>query len=224
MEREIVLDPIEARVLGVLIEKSLTTPEQYPLSVNAATAGANQRSNRDPVLSLSDEEVASALRRLEQRYLARKVFQPNSRVEKYAHNGREALGLEAPALAVLAELLLRGPQTAGELRARASRMAPIESLDQLMAILDPLLERGLVRRLPPAPGSRADRYVQLLSPDAHPIEIEVRPAGAAEPARSPSVPSVSRLLERVEALEMEVDELRRAVQLLARRTGIKLEE
>jgi len=224
MEREIVLDPIEARVLGVLIEKSVTTPEQYPLSINAATAGANQRSNREPVLSLSDEEVGSALRRLEQRYLARKVFLPNSRVEKYAHNGKEALGLEAPALAVLAELLLRGPQTAGELRAHASRMAPIESLEQLMSILGPLLERGLARRLPPAPGSRADRYVQLLSPDAHPIEIDARPGGAAEPTLSPAVPSVSRLLERVETLEMEVDELRRHIQTLARRTGIDLEE
>src|SRR5262245_9738614 len=121
MALDILLDPIESRLFGVLIEKALTTPDQYPLSVNAAVNGANQKSNRDPVLTLEEPEVASALQRLEKKYMARLVFPGGSRVEKYCHNGKDALGLDAPALAVLAELLLRGPQSPGELRGRAGR-------------------------------------------------------------------------------------------------------
>ena len=215
MTLDIRLDPREARVFGVLVEKALTTPEQYPLSVNAATNGANQKSNRDPVLSLSEDEVAAALERLEQKYMARKVFLMNSRVEKFCHNGKDALNLDAAGLAVLAELLMRGPQTPGDLRGRASRMAPIDSLDQLATILSTLIERGYVQRLPPLPGSRAERYVQLLSPDLHPLE----PAGSAyaggsSPAATP--PSTSTALAaRVATLEAEVERLREQVRLLS---------
>src|SRR5512143_617123 len=173
MPLETKLDRIEARVFGVLIEKALTTPDQYPLTLNGATNGCNQKSNRDPVLALDEMDVDAALRRLEQKYLARRVFPGNSRVEKFVHNGKDALGLDAPALAVLAELLMRGPQTPGDLRSRANRMAPFESIDGLMNVIGALCERGLARRVAPAPGSRAERYVQLLSPDLHPLEVPV---------------------------------------------------
>ena len=220
MTLDIRLDPKEARVFGVLVEKALTTPEQYPLTVNSATNGANQKSNRDPVLSLSEDEVASALERLEQKYMARKVFPMNSRVEKFCHNGKDALNLDAAGLAVVAELLMRGPQTPGDLRGRANRMAPIESLDQLASILATLIERGYVQRLPPLPGSRAERYVQLLSPDLHPLEP---PAGAYAAgdahASRPAAPAAPELVERVAALEAEVARLREQLQALADKLG-----
>jgi uncharacterized protein YceH (UPF0502 family) len=219
MQRDIRLDPFEARLLGVLIEKALTTPEQYPLTVNAALNGANQKSNRDPVLSLEEDQVVMALERLVQKYLARKVFPGNSRVEKYCHNGKDGLGLEAPELAIMAELLMRGPQTAGELRARASRMQPIESLDQLVGILEPLIDRGFVQRAVPAPGSRAERYVQLLSPGLHPLESpQPTYAGAGPEAPGPATP-VANLAARVETLEAEVERLRQQCRALAAKLG-----
>lgn len=218
MTLDIRLDPIEARLFGVLIEKALTTPDQYPLTVNAATNGANQKSNRDPVLSLSEDEVEAALRRLEQKYMARKVFPMNSRVEKYCHNGKDALGVDAPALAVLAELLMRGPQAPGDLRARAGRMAPMRSLDELSAILTPLLERGFVQRLPPAPGERAERYAQLLSPNLHPEGSQTIRAAADEPQPQPTITApVSDLAARVAALEAEMQRLRDQVQAITER-------
>lgn len=211
MTLDIKLDPNEARVFGVLVEKALTTPEQYPLTVNAATNGANQKSNRDPVLSLSEDDVAVALQHLEEKYMARKVFPANSRVEKFCHNGKDALNLDAAGLAVLAELLMRGPQTPGDLRGRASRMAPIDTLDQLAAILTTLMERGYVERLPPLPGSRAERYVQLLSPGLHPLGP---PAGAYVATAAPrvSAPGAADLVQRVTALEAEVARLRDQLQ------------
>jgi uncharacterized protein YceH (UPF0502 family) len=219
MQRDIQLDPYEARLFGVLIEKALTTPEQYPLSINAAMSGANQKSNRDPVLSLDEEQVAMALERLVQKYLARKVFPANSRVEKYCHNGKDGLGLDTQELALLAELLMRGPQTAGELRGRATRMQPIESLERLAEILNPLIERGLVKRIPPAPGSRTERYVQLLSPDLHPLDAP-SPASAHVSDESPEVTTpVGTLAARLAALEADVERLRQQCRAFAAKLG-----
>jgi uncharacterized protein YceH (UPF0502 family) len=221
MTLDIHLDPYEARAFGVLIEKALTTPDQYPLTLNAATNGANQKSNREPVLSLSEDEVEAALQRLEKKYMARKVFPANSRVEKYCHNGKDALAVDAPELAVLAELLMRGPQTPGELRARAGRMTAIESIEQLMTILSRLIDRDLVRRLPPLPGSRAERYVQLLSPDLHPLEA---PAGAyAGATEREALPPPADLVARVAALETEVTRLREQLRTLAEKLGHTLD-
>jgi uncharacterized protein YceH (UPF0502 family) len=219
MQRDVQLDAYEARLFGVLVEKALTTPEQYPLTVNAALNGANQKSNRDPVLALEEDQVAMALERLVQKYLARKVFPGNSRVEKYCHNGKDGLGLEPAELAIIAELLVRGPQTAGELRTRASRMRLIESLDQLTSILEPLIERGFVQRLAPAPGSRAERYAQLLSPGLHRPDAPQPPhAGASLEAPGPATP-VADLAARVEALEAEVERLRQQCRTLAAKLG-----
>lgn len=209
------LDPLEARLFGVLIEKALTTPDQYPLSVNAATNGANQKANRDPVLALEMPEVEDALERLVRRALARKVYPGNSRVEKFCHSGKDALGLDAAGLAVLAELLMRGPQSPGELRVRAGRMVSIESLDQLAGMLSVLIARGFVQRLAPLPGSRAERYVQLLSPDLHPLEPA--PGAYAAGAVAPAARADTDLIARVAALEAEVRELRDTVTRLAGR-------
>lgn len=222
MENLFQLEPVEARVFGVLIEKSMTTPDQYPLSLNAAVNGCNQKSNRDPVLALDEDDVRRAIDGLIRKHLARSVFLENSRVEKYSHRGGEMLGVGAGELAVLAELLMRGPQTPGELRARAARMSDIPTLEQLGALLSSLIERGYARRVAPAPGSRAERYVQLLCPDLHPIDV-VPPAYAArgdeeEDAAPPGLGA------RVDALEREVERLRRQIELLAGRLGHALEE
>jgi uncharacterized protein YceH (UPF0502 family) len=204
METE--LDPHEARLFGVLIEKAMTTPDQYPLSINAAINGANQKSNRDPVLALEEHEVAGALMRLEKKYLARKVFPGSSRVEKYVHNGKDALNLSGASIAIMAELLLRGPQTVGELRGRAGRMIDLESLAVVEATLADLIDRGFVQRLDPSPGSRAERYVQLLSPGLHALDA---PAAATFVS-----PSGSGLTARVESLEATVADLQEQVRKL----------
>jgi uncharacterized protein YceH (UPF0502 family) len=242
-----VLDPIEARVLGVLVEKALTTPDQYPLSLNAATNGANQRSNREPVLDLLEGDVYAALQGLMRKGLAGASHPAGGRVEKYRHNGEAVLGVDTPQLAVLAELLMRGPQMPGELRGRASRMTPIATLPGLMALLAPLIERGLARRLPAQPGARAERYAQTLSPDAHPIEAApasaaplpaprapvaapaAAPREAAQPAvtRAPAAPAApaedDKLAARVAELEGEVARLKRQLRHLAWKLGEKLE-
>jgi uncharacterized protein YceH (UPF0502 family) len=212
MERSIQLDPFESRVFGVLVEKALTTPDQYPLTLNSTLLGANQKSNRDPILTLEEYQVEGALDRLIQKYLARRVFPGNSRVEKYCHNGKDGLGLDAPSLAIVAELLMRGPQTAGELRGRAGRMASIESLDQLAQLLAPLIEHGMVRSLPPAPGSRAERYAQLLCPDLHPLDAKPS-ANSSETSASPG------LAARVDTLEAEVASLREQLAQIVARLG-----
>src|SRR6185436_4047287 len=181
MTDELKLDAIEARVLGVLIEKNLTTPEQYPLSLNGATLGCNQKSNRDPVLELLESEVNAALGKLIVKGLAGSVHPMGGRVEKFRHNAEAVLKVTTPELAILAELLMRGPQQPGELRQRAGRMSPIETLPALMELLKPLIERGLVIRLDPSPGSRAERYAQRLSPTAHPVDARPKVAKVSVP-------------------------------------------
>ena len=211
------LTPTEARVLGVLIEKSTTTPEQYPLSTNALTNGANQKNNRDPVLSLTEDEVFDAVERLREKQLAVRVDTVGSRVHKYKHTAGETLRCRAGELAVLAELLLRGPQTLGELRGRAARMSPLNTLDDAKTMIRALAEHAepLVKEIPPAPGSRAERFIQLLAPDAHPID-----AAAPVPTSSAAVsPGGRGLADRVAALESEVAMLRSALQRLAAAVG-----
>lgn len=243
MTLDIQLDPIEARVFGVLVEKDLTTPDQYPLTLNYATLGCNQKSNRDPVMDLMEGDVYAALQKLIRKGLAGSVHPVGSRVEKFRHNGEAVLKIETPHIAVMAELLMRGPQQPGELRARAARMAPIETLPALMDVLKPLMESGLVVRLEPTPGSRAERYAQLLAPSAHPIEARVfSPARATTPsapsgasatvkalvaeALAPQLqgnPKSEELEKRVAGLESDVSRLRRQLDNLAWKLGEKLE-
>jgi uncharacterized protein YceH (UPF0502 family) len=142
-----VLTQVERRVLGVLVEKAKTTPDTYPLSINALVTGCNQKSNRDPILNLSETDVEEALTGAQQKGLAIKIT--GGRVVRWRHALYEAFGVDKVELAVLAELLLRGPQTEGELRARAARMEPIAELDALRAVLRPMAERRLIVYLSP---------------------------------------------------------------------------
>jgi uncharacterized protein len=143
------LSAIERRVLGVLIEKAKTTPENYPLSLNALRTGCNQKSNRAPMMQLEDDQVAEALESLRQSGAVAEI-QGGARVDKYRHLAYEWLGVDKVELAVMAELLLRGTQTVGELRGRAARMEPIKDLPQLQPVLDSLLAKRLIVRLTPA--------------------------------------------------------------------------
>jgi uncharacterized protein len=208
--------PAECRVLGVLIEKAQTTPAQYPLTLNALVSGANQRNNRDPVTSYGDEEILDALDGLRSKGLVREVMLSGSRVTKYRHVAREVLGVETPALVILAELLLRGPQTVGEIRSRGSRMHALESTEAVEAVLESLAarEEPLARRVAPAPGTRAPRYAQLLCPELHPTE-----GGRTPVVREAGSAGRDELADRVERLELEVAELRRTVDALAQAAG-----
>jgi uncharacterized protein YceH (UPF0502 family) len=215
--------PNEARLLGVLVEKALTTPEQYPLTLNAAVNGANQKSNRDPMLALSDDEVSEALDGLIDKELARKVFPGNSRVDKFCHTGTSTLKIEIAQLAVLAELLMRGPQSFAELRNRAGRMVPIESHERLMSLLDPLFARGMVERVPAGGGYRVERVVQCVAPGLHPLEAASAAVESSieEPAH---VPTRAALAERIETLASSVARLERQLRRLAETLGEQLEE
>lgn len=217
------LTPLEARLLGVLIEKATTTPEQYPLSLNALTNGCNQKNNRSPVMSISDDDAFAAVEGLREKQLAVRVDQVGSRVHKYKHMASETLRCSAGQLAVLAELLMRGPQTLGELRGRASRMSPLATLDDVKTMIRGLMEQSepLVRELPPAPGTRAETYAQLLAPDAHPVSESpvASTANVAGVSVTSASPGAIGLGERVTALENEVASLREALRKLAAAVG-----
>src|SRR5437899_1283614 len=150
------LNTVERRVLGVLVEKAKTTPDAYPLSRNALTLGCNQKSNRDPVMNLNDEQVESTLATLQERGLVTKIT--GTRVDRWRHNLYEQWQVDKVELAILTELLLRGPQSEGELRGRASRMEPIDDLETLRQKLRPLAERKFVVFLGPA-GRRGTQIV-----------------------------------------------------------------
>ncbi len=216
------LTPNECRVLGVLIEKAQTTPGQYPLSLNAIVTGCNQKSNRHPVVNFDENRVLDAIELLQRKELVQQVSMSSSRVPKFRHLARQVLEIETPALVVLAELLLRGPQTVGELRTRASRMHELASLEVVSNVLDGLMqgEAPMVKRLPPLPGSRAERFAQLLCPDLHPLNEGV--AAAATPAGGAAASDsaeIGTLKARVEKLEGEVASLKEAVAVLARAAG-----
>ena len=223
----------ECRVLGVLVEKAHTVASQYPMSLNSIVVGCNQKSNRHPVMAIDEDRVVRALEGLRDKHLVLFADTAGSRVMKYRHNCREALQVGTNELVVLVELLLRGPQTAGEIRTRASRMHPLGSLDEVQNLLKFMMDREspLVRRVEPAPGSRAQRYAQLLCPHLHRLD---EPAGedapddsapgakAARPsatAPGPSATAASGLASRVEMLEGDLMRLRRAVEQLANALG-----
>lgn len=210
---DVTLNPVELRVLGSLIEKELTTPEYYPLSLNALVNACNQKSNRDPVMSLDEADVVRALDALRFKQLAL-LSAEGGRVPKYRHILAEKLRLTPAELALLGELLLRGPQTPGELRTRAERMHPFADLAALENAALELMERTppLVSRLPRQPGRKEQRYAHLLSgaPDLSGGEGAPPPEGgrvkvAAENER------ITRLEEDVSSLRAEVAELHRLV-------------
>jgi uncharacterized protein len=207
---EIYLDEIELRVLGSLIEKEITTPDYYPLSLNALLNACNQKSNRDPVMSLGEDEVRQGLESLREKRLAREVSSFDSRVPKYAHQLSEVFNFDRREIAVLCVLLLRGPQTPGELRARSERMYKFDDLPAVESALQRLMERepALVKQLSRQPGNKESRYVQLLGGDV-PVN-EVAPASRGpSPVFEMSAERCSRLEAEVDRLKKDVDELRR---------------
>ena len=168
MAMDIRLTDVEARVLGALVEKEITTPEYYPLSLNALVNACNQKSNREPVMNLSEEDVTLAMRRLGELELAGAADTTDSRVRKYEHRLQEVFNFTRPETAVLCVLLLRGAQTPGELRGRAERMYKFDDLSDVQGALQKLIGREppLARVLPRAPGTKESRYLGLLSGDA----------------------------------------------------------
>jgi uncharacterized protein len=163
----IVLNEMEARVLGALLEKEITTPDYYPLSLNSLVNACNQKSNRDPVMNVDEDSVRDALRTLQDNSLARSVSAVDSRVTKYEHRLQEAFNFDRREAALFCELLLRGPQTTGELRMRAERMHPFDDLSEAQSALQRLMNREppLVKVLARQPGTKESRYIHLLSGD-----------------------------------------------------------
>jgi uncharacterized protein len=207
-----VLSSVEARVLGALIEKDITTPEYYPLSLNALVNACNQKSNRHPVMSLDEDAVRDALRGLQDNGLAGPVSSADSRVPKYEHRLQEALNLPRAETALLCVLLLRGAQTPGELRGRSERMYRFEELSDVHSALQHLAqhEPSLVKMLPRQPGTKEARYAHLLSG-----EVEVAEPPSAEPGAAPSVADnerITRLENEIASLKAEIADLKHQLQ------------
>jgi uncharacterized protein YceH (UPF0502 family) len=220
------LTPPEQRVLGCLIEKRRTTPDTYPLSINALRLACNQSTNRDPVLDYDEHTVRVAAERLSRRGLARLASGAGSRSIKYRHLAEEGLGVGEAELAIICVLLLRGPQTPGELKARTERLAHIGSLAEVESLLDALVDRGYVSRLPRRPGLKEDRFVHLLTVEdddeaeaeaeaEQPTVRHVAPLPRYDPSppqRQP--PPADGLADRVTTLEAEVADLRADLRAL----------
>jgi uncharacterized protein YceH (UPF0502 family) len=190
-------DATELRVLGCLIEKQRTTPDAYPLSLNSLRLACNQSTNRDPVVDYDEPTIRAALERLSRRGWVRLASGSGSRAVKYRHLFDEAVRLSDGELSLMAVLMLRGPQTPGELKQRTERLYPFESPADVDAVLDGLIERELVARLPRRPGQKEQRYVQLLGGDTE---------------EAPPEPAADSLEARVARLEAEVRGLREALE------------
>lgn len=205
----VILTAAEARALGSLLEKEITTPEYYPLSLNALVNACNQRSNREPVMNLDEEDVRLALRGLEDKHLAAPSRSAESRVVKYEHGLGEAFNFSRAEAALLCVLMLRGPQTPGELRGRAERMHRFDEIADVLAGLQKLMEREppLAAILPRQPGTKESRYAQLLSGTAESI-------AAASADAAPAATEGSGNDERIAQLEATVAELRTEVAAL----------
>ncbi|MGB2673013.1 MAG: YceH family protein [Candidatus Acidiferrum sp.] len=208
----IILSEVEARVLGCLVEKEITTPEYYPLSLNALVHACNQKSNRDPLMNVDEDAVRQALRALGEEALARSAG-GDSRVPKYEHRLAEVFNFTRPETAVLCELLLRGPQTPGELRSRAERMHAFEDLSVVHSTLKRLMEREppLAELLPRQPGTKEARYAHLLSGNA-----KIPETGAGQPKTELTQSNKFADEERVARLENEAAVLREEVADLKR--------
>ena len=203
-------DPVELRVLGCLIEKQRTTPDQYPLSLNSLRLACNQATNRDPVVDYDETTIRAALQRLRDRGWTRLASNQSSRATKYRHLFDEALGLTEPEISLLAVLMLRGAQTVGELKQRTERMHRFASLVDVEETLAGLEGRELVARLPRRPGQSQDRFEHLLG-GGEPAATPPTEEEAATPEAAPSAAPPDGIDERVRHLEEEVAALRAEV-------------
>ncbi len=201
------LNETEVRVLGSLVEKQMTTPEYYPLTLNALTAACNQKSNRDPVMSLDETAILAAIDTLRDKNLVYLFYGSSSRTVKYKHMLPNVYELEPPAVAVIALLLLRGPQTAGELRGRSDRLHPFSSIGEVQETLDELADRSepLVVRLARQPGQKEARCAHLLSGE---IDMEALAMRSPEPTRAHSPDRLDDLEQKVDRLNGELGALR----------------
>lgn len=202
------LDAAEVRVLGSLIEKQITTPDYYPLTLNALTNACNQLTNREPVVAFEDQTVVRALDKLRDKRLATLFTGAESRVAKYKHTLTDALLLTPGEVALLCILMLRGPQTLGELRTRSERLFTFDTLPEVEETLNALSVRQpqpLVAKLPRQPGTKESRFAQLLSGAVTETRLSTEPAGKAEPATL----AVRAENERIAKLETDVADLRR---------------
>jgi len=200
---QVILTDIEARVLGSLIEKDITTPDYYPLSLNALVNACNQKNNREPVMTLDENTVRDALSTLQEKRLAGPASGADSRVTKYEHRLQEAYNFDRRETAIICVLLLRGPQTPGELRGRTDRMYHFDALEDVVSTLDRLAHRDppLASALPRQPGTKETRYMHLFSGEAPPqVYVERTPPSATAASESNS--------DRISALEAEVANLR----------------
>jgi uncharacterized protein YceH (UPF0502 family) len=228
------LTAAEIRVLGCLLEKQRTTPEAYPLSLNALRLACNQSTNRDPVVDYDEATIRDALHRLSRRRWTRLASGPGSRAPKYRHLLDEALGLPDDEVAVLCVLMLRGAQTPGELKQRTERLHPLADLDAVQATLERLIGRELAARLDRRPGQKEERYTQLLGEDAEEPSASPAAAPAAAPPVAPAPvpistdgparaseadPRIDRLEAELAALRGEVGELRGALDALRAELG-----
>jgi len=205
---DIKLTENEVRVLGSLIEKDITTPEYYPLSLNALVNACNQKSNRDPVMQLDEDAVRDALEGLQQQRMAGPARGADSRVTKYEQRLQEVFNFTRPEIAVLCVLLLRGPQTPGGLRGRTERMFHFEALDDVQSALQKLMQRDppLAKVLPRQPGTKESRYAHLLAGDV--VEAELPELSATAGRNSEDVDRIARLEEEVAELRRELGEVK----------------
>jgi uncharacterized protein YceH (UPF0502 family) len=214
-------DPAELRVLGCLIEKQRTTPDVYPLSLNALRLACNQATNRDPVVEYDEATIRAALERLGRKGWTRLASGAGSRAIKYRHLLDEALGLDDAELTLLGVLMLRGPQTPGELKQRSERLHRFESLEEVERTLDALMGRELAARLPRRAGQKELRYLQLLGGEAappQPAAVETESFAPARPAEEPDG-RAEALERRVGRLEAEVASLRASLASLREQLG-----
>jgi uncharacterized protein len=215
------LSPLETRVLAVLVEKQLTTPDYYPLTLNALVAGCNQKTNRHPVMSIGEGEVQMALDALKHQTLVIDTSGASGRVMRYAHNVPKVLGLGQQMTALMAALMLRGPQTPGELRIACDRMYKFADISSVEAFLEDMATRSagaLVVKLPKQPGSREHRWAHLLS---GPVEADMDARASTEHEDSVTTGEVATLKANLAQLRDEMSELRSLVERLYQELGVK---
>jgi uncharacterized protein len=211
----ILLDAVETRVLGSLMEKEATTPDYYPQSLNALVNACNQKNNRDPVMTLDEASVRQALETLQSKRLAGPTSSSDSRVTKYEHRAQEVFNFTRGESAILCVLLLRGPQTPGELRGRTERIHRFEHLDEVLSAMQRLMQRDppLARVLPRQPGTKESRYMHLLSGDIEEEGISVARAPSPVTASSAAdISRIARLEEDLRELRNEIVDLKQQVE------------